>query len=203
MIDNFNLKVCPYVESYASTADRCKILTYGSVYTNNLYASCPKTGQHNADSCLHFSELRRSMLKDKGDGSDVVGKCIWTGHILDPHLTSVSNTLFHAIVFTCRNVTRYSSISGRYSNISDDEVLLMRKIEIIHETAHLLGAKDGYCYNDNGSEHCTNDYCFSCNNGTTETPNCVMIKTVNLNNSTNVFCDDCKDTIKKYLNENY
>lgn len=203
MMANFNLKVCPYVEAYTSTADRCKTLTYGYVYANNLYAACPQTGEHSSISCLHYSALREKMLKDKGVASDFVVKCIWTGHILEPHLTSVCNTLLRAIVFTCRNVTYYSNVSNKYVNKASDEIREWRINELIHETAHLFGANDGYCYNDNGSEHCTNDYCFSCNNNTEDTPDCVMIKNVNFNNTQSVFCDECKETIKNYLNENY
>lgn len=132
------------------------------------------------------------------DGTDVVGKCIWTGHILDPHLTSVSNTLLHAIVFTCRNVTYYSNTSNRYNNISADEVWRWRIMEIVHETAHLFDAEDGYCEGiPEGAERCDNLNCYSCNKE--PIPECIMAKKVIPNGTTDVFCKDCKETIRNHL----
>lgn len=202
MMANFNLKICPHVEQYTSLADRCKKTTYGSVYTNNLFASCPETGVHSSNSCLDYIEMRKTMLKDKGSGSEFVGRCLWTGHILDPHLTSVTNEPLKSIVFTCRNVTSYSSSSNRYNNISDDEIWEQRITEIVHETAHLLGAEDGYCFGiPEGEGRCENSYCYSCNEE--PVPNCIMAKQVVPDAVTDVFCDECKENIRNYLIDNH
>ena len=202
MMDNFNLKVCSYVEAYTSAADRCKTLTYGCVYQNNLYVACPKTGEHSLTSCLHYSELREKMLKDKGEGSDVVGKCIWTGHILEPHLPSVTNSMLNAIVFTCLNVTNYSDTSKKYNNVTPNDIWKWRTIEIVHETAHLFGAVDGYCEGVlEGEEHCSNLNCYRCNKE--PIPECIMAKEVDPNDTTDVFCDECKQTIRNHLESHH
>lgn len=58
MMDLFNLKICPYVSSYTSLADKCKILRYRSVKTGNLASGCPKTNGHVSGSCLTTNVLR-------------------------------------------------------------------------------------------------------------------------------------------------
>lgn len=146
--------------------------------------------------------IRESMLKNKGEGSDVVGKCVWAGHILDPHLTSVSNELLNAIVFTCKNVTTYSSSSNRYNNIGVNEIWQQRITEIVHETAHLFGAKDGYCFGvPPGEEFCENPYCYSCNKK--PIPDCIMAKQVIPDDTTDVFCDECREVIMDHLADHH
>ncbi|MBQ8015720.1 MAG: Ig-like domain-containing protein [Clostridia bacterium] len=198
MMANFNLKICPYVESYTSTADQCKIWSYGSVYKSNLFADCAKMGYHYQDSCLWHVNMREKMLLDKGKGSDVVGKCLWTGHILEGHVPSVTNSPLEAIVFTCRNVTAYSSTTGQYKNISDAEIRTKRIVEIVHETAHLLGAQDGYCFGVlEGEERCSNKYCYECNK--LPIPKCIMAQEVNPETEKDVFCEECIETIKTHI----
>lgn len=200
MMDNFNLKVCPYVESYTSTADRCKTLTYGSVYTNNLYAPCPKTGQHNADSCLHQGVLLEKFVADKGQGTNVTGNCVWTGHVLENHAISGASAKKQVIVFTTRNAT-YGTSTGEIKNLAPVKVREARVNEIVHETGHLLGLVDGYCKEDKGDNHCSNENCYKCNGEIV--PDCIMVRDIISDTTTDVFCNECKETVKSHLSEHH
>lgn len=196
MMENFNLKICPHVEKYTSLADRCKITTYGSIYKNNLYSECPKTGVHNSNSCLDYLEIRKTMIKEKGKGNCLAGKCLWTGHITYPFYPSVTNPPLETIIFTCRRV-----VNSSYTNLSDDIIRDKRLNEIIHETAHLLSAEDGYCTGiEEGKTHCSNEFCYSCNG--LPIPKCIMVNDIDPEKET-VFCRECAEIIQSHLEKNH
>lgn len=200
MMENFNLKVCPYVESYTSTADQCKIWSYGSVYNNNLYAVCPETGYHNSDSCLLRSTVLRDMANKKGTGTKVIARCLWTGHILENHEGSGANTKEDVIIFTTRNATY--GIGNQILDLSSTEIYDARLYEIVHETGHLLGLVDGYCNGiSNGENHCSNTNCYRCNGQTV--PQCIMVQSFNPENAEVVFCDECNSIIKDHLKNHH
>ncbi len=116
MMDSFRLKVCPYVESYTSTADLCKIQTYGSVSPETLFANCPQSKNHFLNSCLQIETMCDDMLNKKGKGSFYVGRCIWTGHLLENDTTSMANLKLKSIVFTIKNVLTYDPTKNIYIN---------------------------------------------------------------------------------------
>ena len=72
----------------------------------------------------------------------------------------------------------------------------------VHEFGHMLGAPDHYCKGDNGTAHCSNVNCFSCNNGGAEPPRCLM-KTaqdfVDALDSPDIYCASCREVISQHL----
>ncbi len=199
MMANFGLKVCYYIEPYTSAADKCKKWKYGDDYLDYLSGSCPKTENHNPDSCLRTIHMRDVLLEDKGWGTDVITKAVWTGHIMDGHKPSNSEIVSQTLVFTTANTVSYSS--GTYSNKSPSYLRYYSLYEITHETGHQLGLNDGYCYKDGNGKHCSNSNCFYCNGE--PIPNCIMAQIKSPTNSTNMFCDDCKEKINSHLKDHH
>lgn len=199
MMANFGLKVCYYIEPYTSAADKCKKWKYGDDYLDYLSGSCPKTENHNPDSCLRTIHMRDVLLEDKGWGTDVITKAVWTGHIMDGHKPSNSESVSQTLVFTTANTVSYSS--GTYSNKSSTNIRYYSLYEITHETGHQLGLNDGYCYKDGNGKHCSNSNCFYCNGE--PIPNCIMAQIKSPTNSKNMFCDDCKEKINSHLKDHH
>ena len=201
MMENFGLKVCYYIEPYTSAADQCKIWKYGSgKYLNNLSGSCPKTGNHNPSSCLRTTHIRDVLLADKGWGTNVTTKTVWTGHIMDGHKPSNSESTTQTIVFTTANTVSYSS--GSYSNKSSSDIRYYSLYEITHETGHQLGLVDGYCYGKPSEDvDCSNPNCYSCND--LEIPTCIMAKRFSPEKSTVIFCDECISKVKNHLSDHH
>ncbi len=199
MMANFKLKVCPYVYPYTSAADKCKKWKYGDDYLDYLSGSCPKTQKHDSDSCLRTIHMRNILLEDKGWGTDVLTKAVWTGHIMDGHKTSNSEFNSKTLVFTTANTVSYSS--GTYSNKSPSKIRYYSLYEITHETGHQLGLNDGYCYKDIVNGTCSNKNCFTCRK--LPLPNCIMAQIKSPTNSTNMFCDDCKEKINSHLKDHH
>lgn len=199
MMANFGLKVCCYIKPYTSAADKCKKLKYGDDYLDYLSGSCPKTGNHNPDSCLRTIHMRDILLEDKGWGTNVITKAVWTGHIMDGHEPSNSEIFSQTLVFTTANTVLYSS--GTYSNKSSSDIRYYSLYEITHETGHQLGLDDGYCYKDIVNGKCSNKNCFTCRK--LPLPNCIMAQMKSPTNSTNMFCDDCKEKINSHLKDHH
>ncbi len=199
MMDLFKLKINPYVYSYTSPADQCKILRYGSVKTNNLASSCPKNGNHKDESCLTSKALRDNLQNTFGAGNEYIAKTAWTGHIMDKNAMSNSqrNPSF-ILIFTTGNTVNKST----YQNKSASVIRSRSIYELIHKTSHQFGLHDHYC-KKNGSP-CTNQYCYSCTRGYSA-PRCIMnlpFDTENYNND-ELFCDECLDNIKTHLNDHH
>lgn len=204
MMDLFNLKVCPYVEAYTSAADTCKILSSGSVKSNNLAKACPGTEGHgvgNEKLCVTTISLRNQLINDKLIGTNVATKAVWTGHIMNGNKSSNSEPVSHTLVFATANTVKYDSKTGTYSNRSADKIRYYSLYEITHETGHQLGLVDGYCYRDNSQGHCSNTNCFSCNGQ--DIPNCIMSKIKNPESDSKIFCENCKNTIKNHLKDHH
>lgn len=202
MMRIFGLKINQYIEEYTSLADECKIKTYGSVYTNNLYADCPKNQGHFSDVCIIDLKLQDRMLEDKGDCSNTVTRCLWTGHYLYDNNPSQFHINKGSILFTIAGYTEYSQNTGRFENNSDKEVRDRALYEIVHETGHALGTVDGYCKEDGGMGHCSNENCYDCNS--LPIPDCIMVN--NKNNPeirTSVFCEECLETINNHLSNHH
>lgn len=197
MMDLFNLKINPFVETYFSTADQCKVWTYGSVYTNNLASSCPETEEHHPDSCMDLDFIRDDFFAKRGKGTDAIHKCLWTGHILQPHKTSVTRFVKKMVLYTTANHVYVDTFGNR----DGQTVRNNRLYEITHETGHLLGLYDGYCYGvPYGASKCDNEYCYACNKKSV--PECVMTRIYNPENQT-AYCDDCIKAIQMYLENNF
>ena len=199
MMDLFKLKINPYVYSYTSPADQCKVLQYDSVKSNNLASSCPKNGNHNDESCLTSKSLRDNLQNTFGAGNEYIAKTAWTGHIMDENAMSNSqrNPSF-ILIFTTGNTVNKST----YQNKSASVIRSRSIYELIHETSHQFELHDHYC-KKNGSP-CTNQYCYSCTRGYSA-PRCIMnlpFDTENYNND-ELFCDECLDNIKTHLNDHH
>lgn len=106
----------------------------------------------------------------------------------------------HVIVFTTRNAT-YGTSTGEIKNLSPVKVREARVYEIVHETGHLLGLVDGYCKEDKGDNHCSNENCYKCNGEIV--PNCIMVRYIISDTTTDVFCNECKETVKSHLSEHH
>ncbi len=203
MTELFGLKICSYVEEYTSAADKCKIWRYGSVKSNNLASSCPKSGNHNLKSCLETTYIRDAMLADKGRGTSTTTKIIWTGHIMDEHLTDRSHseiTTQSIIVTTCNSVN-----DKTFKNKSDYEIRKSNIHAIVHETAHQLSAHDHYCYGRNTATGiCDNDYCSICVKGQ-DPPFCTMSQVIDIetNAANKLFCTECKKDIEAHLTDHH
>lgn len=197
MMKNFNLKVSPYVESYTSAADNCKILRYGNVTKDNLASSCPKTGSHKGDSCLTRDALRKEIGSLSSDG--LVANVVWTGHILDGNARSNSTVGLGSIV-----MTSYGSVkeTSGYPNDSAADIREDRVYTLVHETGHQFGVYDHYCKGDISeiTNRCSNNYCSKCN-GETIPKGCIMYERINIENTdiSNLYCDDCREKILNYI----
>ncbi len=200
MMTNFNLKVSPYVKLYISAADNCKNLRYGKVTKDNLASSCPKTDGHNSNSCLTRKSIRTRFIDDVGSGNSVVGRCVWTGHILDGHEGSAAQFPSEIIVFSTANTVNKTS-SGTYSNKTDYYIRYYSLYEIVHETGHLLGLYDGYCFKDKGDAHCSNEKCYSCNDESI--PTCIMAKRLSPESSNVLFCNECISIVESHLSDHH
>ena len=204
MMDLFNLKICPYVSSYTSPADQCKIWRYGSVKSNNLASSCPKTGNHNSKSCLTTESLRDTLYnKGKGAGNDLIANTVWTGHIMDGHAMSNSQRYpTYILIFTTGNTVD----SSTNKNKSDEWVRSRSIYELMHETAHQLGTNDHYCYGINQDTGiCENNYCDRCVDKKNTFPFCVMNRPFNTEkyDTSELFCSECEGMIKEHLSDHH
>ena len=201
MMANFGLKVCYYIEPYTSAADQCKIWRYGSVTVNNLASSCPQSGNHNSDSCLNTKHIRDVLLENKGWGTNVLTKAVWTGHIMNKHTGDRSNSesVTQTIIFTTGNTVN----AGSYTNKSASAIKKSSVYEIVHETSHQLSAPDHYCYNnENDSGLCQNPNCEVCY-GSGTMPDCVMGKIIYPTDTYDLYCKNCSTKIKNHLNNHH
>lgn len=201
MMANFGLKVCYYIEPYTSAADQCKIWRYGSVTVNNLASSCPQSGNHNSDSCLNTKHIRDVLLENKGWGTNVLTKAVWTGHIMNKHTGDRSNSesVTQTIIFTTGNTVN----AGSYTNKSASAIKKLSVYEIVHETSHQLSAPDHYCYNnENDSGLCQNPNCEVCY-GSGTMPDCVMGKIIYPTDTYDLYCKNCSTKIKNHLNNHH
>lgn len=197
----FKLKVCSYVNEYTSLADTCKALSYGEVNKNNISKPCPKTQSHNINSCLERGVLWKQFKTDVGYGNNTTIKLLWTGHILPNHQVSAAQNGSESIIMTTANTVSHNKNTNTYSNKPDAEIRKYSLYTLTHETAHLLGTVDGYCKNDNGTDHCSNENCYLCNEK--PIPTCVMVQPFSPEESNVVFCDECLKTMENHLKDHH
>lgn len=199
MMENFNLKISPYVEFYTSTADQCKIWSYGSVTTSNLASQCSESGKHNSDSCLTNTALGADLIKKFGKSGVSFSKVAWTGHILKNNERSASTVGMGEIL-----MTPYGTVdeNNSYANVSEEIIREDRIYTLVHETGHQLGLNDHYCYDDISPEtnKCSNIYC-SRHYGDSIPEGCIMYDRLNVEKTSanSMFCDNCKKTIEEKI----
>ena len=181
----FNIQIIASYTSYTSSADRCKIQSYGSVVMSN----CDKE-------CNHYpNHLTSTALRDDlSDGSANTSVVIWTGHILTDNARSNFSPLRRSIVIT--PWATYDKItSGKFAEVAEENIFTL-----MHESSHHLWAKDHYCYNgktenniNDGTPPCSNTYCDIC---VYKQPrrNCAMTWRLEY-----TYCSDCIARITEYL----
>lgn len=206
MMDLFNLKVCPYVYSYTSVTDQCKIWRYGSVYSGNLSSSCPKNGNHKTDSCLQTGYLREDLKNSFGNGGGTVSKVAWTGHIMTDHDNDRSNSTVGVGTIIITPYKTVQKTSSGYVNDSSYEIRRDSISTLMHETIHQLGVHDHYCYEDKGGDDgvkCSNKGgCYKCY-GNNIKPDCMMMTTKYPTEDSVLLCNKCKSQVFEYLSNNF
>lgn len=203
MLELFDLEITSNIESCTSSADSCKIMTYGSVSSTHLADPCPKNGRHNSNSCLTTEALRNSLTLSKGFGSGTVSNMLWTGHIMDNDAPSISYGFNHSVIFTTANTV---SRLNNYTNKSNSEIRRLSLYELIHETAHQLGLHDHYCYGIQVDKIiCSNPNCAVCHPELMTFSQCVMFDIPRFENTPtdSLFCRECKAAIKEHIKNHH
>ncbi|MBP3315709.1 MAG: RICIN domain-containing protein [Clostridia bacterium] len=134
----FNVKVTYSVKSFYSSADYC--FDGDGCATHKTHAS-----------------LRNNIISMYGEGNATTARVIWTGHTL----TSWQSNYLQGqetIVITVNTVADYIP-----PETSEDIAYIFnyRIYTLLHETSHVLGALDHYCYED-GIGKCSNNGCYTC-----------------------------------------
>lgn len=183
----YNVQVIPNFTSYSSSADTCKIMTYGGVYVGNCGETCKHTSTH-----LTTTVLRN----DLSNGTTTTSVTIWTGHKMKDNARSNSNSTRYSIVIT-------PWLTSTLSTAGDTE--RENVFDLTHEQSHQLGAPDHYCYGVGSSGVCSNEHCDECRNGYSKPRECLMSKRYDVSTLTdqNMYCSDCKYDISSHLDSHH
>ncbi|MBR3563675.1 MAG: DNRLRE domain-containing protein [Clostridia bacterium] len=180
-------------QTYMSYGDTCKQSLPGQ-FADNLNVSCGHSPDH-----LLRANIKNKFVEDKGSGSTTVAKYLWTGHILTGNARSATYTNQKVVV-----MTTYGTLTSSYGNLSDIAIKKTRLYTLMHETSHLLSAHDQYCYEDNGTNNCSNPYCVKCQQLAITNNLCIMYKRIDniesINDVDDMYCSICKDNIISYIN---
>ena len=183
---------CQYV-LHTSSADNCKIAQFGSVASANLVASCPHSSSH-----LTSAAMRDVM----GNGTNVVSRILWTGHIMTGNPASNSSSSRYSVIVTPKHTTTGST----YTNKSDAAVRKESIFTLMHELSHQLGAPDHYCYGiPGGSTVCSNTSCDICYMGRETTRSCMMTYRYDIEATDEdvLYCSSCLQTIATHLTDHH
>jgi len=162
----FNLHIDNNVNPiYESLADTCKIQTYNSVDSSNIWdLECHHEDE--VESHLIRANVRTQLVSDKGVGTNVLTRVLWTGHIMDGNAISASHFDTHSVIITpCSMITQDGD---NYIPRVQEKIDRNSKYELFHELGHQIGLKDHYCKNTNNrniersSDGCSNQYCYEC-----------------------------------------
>lgn len=183
---------CQYV-LHTSSADNCKIDQFDSVASDNLAASCTHSSTH-----LTSTAMRDVM----GDGSNVISRILWTGHIMTNNPASNSSSSRYSVIVTPKHTTTGST----YTNESDAEVRKKSIFTLMHELSHQLGAPDHYCYGVSaGSSVCVNTNCDICYMGETVARTCMMSYRYDIEarDEDVLYCSSCLQDIAAHLTNHH
>ncbi len=198
------------VSRFTSYCDICKTQNNGNWDGRHLTGYCSHAEKHlsvRPDENDTSQGFYFHFIRTKGVGTETTSKYFWTGHIPSPSdqlsfsVQKYSNGVLHNIV--CIMPGRVTE-GPRFSNLPQDTVNNKYSYTLLHETAHQLGVPDHYCYGKNGSDACSNAYCWDCKPELSSTT-CVMYKEYILYmvNRDSMFCPQCKALINKHLLNHY
>lgn len=182
--------------SIVSSADTCKIETFGSVSVESVFEDqCPHVHNHIT------SPAMRSVL---GEGTSIKPKVLWTGHILENNEASNSVSSTHSVIITPKLVVN----NYNYNNLPASVIRRLSIVTLMHELSHQLGATDHYCYgkpDENSS--CTNEHCYVCN-GQPDEKNCLMgsdasTYDIETKNIAEIYCESCLNAINSHLTSHH
>ncbi len=183
---------CQYV-LHTSSADNCKIARFGSVASDNLVAGCPHSSSH----------LTPTAMRDvMGNGTNVISRILWTGHIMTGNPASNSVSSRYSVIATPKHTTTGST----YTNKSDAEVRKESIFTLMHELSHQLGAPDNYCYGiPDGSKVCSNTSCDICYMGRETTRSCMMTYRYDIEATDEdvLYCSSCLQIIAAHLTDHH
>lgn len=183
--------------TYTSVADNCKISRFGSVSSGNLASFCNHSTNHTSTAVL-----RSQLINDKGAGTAVSTRVLWTGHIMSNHNGDRSNSHSgnHTVI-----ITPYSTVYDvTYNNKNDATVRQNSIFTLIHELSHQIGAPDHYCYASMAASSCSNPFCYYHVFGMSNPPNCIMSAYKNIEAlGNNLYCNDCYSMIFDHLGNHH
>ena len=183
---------CQYV-LHTSSADNCKIARFGSVASDNLVAGCPHSSSH----------LTPTAMRDvMGNGTNVISRILWTGHIMTGNPASNSVSSRYSVIATPKHTTTGST----YTNKSDAEVRKESIFTLMHELSHQLGAPDHYCYGiPDGSKVCSNTSCDICYMGRETMRSCMMTYRYDIEATDEdvLYCSSCLQIIAAHLTDHH
>ena len=163
----FRLRLYSDYYSYTSVADTCSD-------KKHTPSGCPVNPP-----CYTPKALREQLVFDKGNGTDIHPKVLWSSHTAAESDSSDSDSISKTIVILPMN----------FSN----------DYQFIHELSHQIGAKDHYCIIKEGV--CVNEYCVDHGIYDSVSATCIMIDKNQLESATDqaFFCNACKSLINAHL----
>ena len=198
LYDLYGINVVSNYYSYTSSADTCKVSTYGSVSSSNLYIpnDCPHITN---DYTGHFTRTAlQSGLSPKDNITSVIA---WTGHILPGNPGSVSFTSY-SVVITPHHMT---DSDCNYINNPAEKVREQSINSLLHEVSHQLGAHDHNCKKDYVNGKCSNSYCDICVKGFTSVQPCTLTKRWDVEDQAleDLHCAACKAYIRVHIEQHH
>lgn len=184
---------------FTSNADTCKILMNGYVSSSSLSMTCV----HNP---CHLTQW--NVIKDFTEGSSVLTRVFWIGHVMSVTQSSYSYTKdengdYYKVFI---GLARTTDAALNYSNKTVDEVADQSEFTLIHECSHQLGAPDHYCYGrPDPNTPCGNEHCDFCVYGMLERSHCVMTSGsyyIGVDDD-KIYCDNCLNNIALHLSEHH
>lgn len=199
LLELFNVNVEHSIESFTSSADKCKGETY-------IKSACNHSTKHKT-----HEMLRENIITQYGPGNQTTTKVIWTGHALEDWQSN-SHSGNHTIVMT---IDRVTTGSPNYTNKAPEIIRDQRLFTLLHEISHQLGTVDHYCYDDSYFG-CSSDNCWKCDLKLESEPICLMSSNPILDlkvrlendNLVGIYCHYCMNNasskgIPQHLNDHH
>jgi uncharacterized repeat protein (TIGR02543 family) len=195
-LDIFNLRVITgSVTQYKSIIDVCmNPMSSTKLITTPCF--------HNPPHETYRHSVAEDLVRQYGIGSNIISRFAWTGYVLpgnqvsasfSPHseLIGMNPVNYHVVVMSVASVTNNS----HHTFTNENDVKMEYIYELLHETAHQIGARDHYCYFRTLNPRCINPNCFDCYRDVRK-PVCVMSERMRdieerLKDGRIIFCTEC------------